>query len=393
MSTINVKIVPVEIHEHNNADKLEIAVIGGEGGFACVVGLEQFKSGDLVIYIPPDSIVPENIRTHLEQNKITIKDGRIRPIKIRGVLSEGLCLNPADWLEAQDIVLDNDVTQTLGVEKYEPPPPRGGGIFRSGMGINIHYVNPAFPKYTSIENIKKYPRVLEEGEKVVVTKKAHGTNFRCGWASKPNYKKSIWRKFKDIFNTGLPPTVDKDKQEFLVGSHNKIRHAGKAGAEIDKDIYWRAAIKYDLKNVIIRMAEMISMVEYKDTLAPHDTIIYAEIIGPGIQKNYEYGIAQGDFEIRVFDISFRGQFLSWNDVKFLCIDNQIPYAEEAYVGPWKLDVVKLAEGIDEYNGKKYTREGVVIKPVKERWDHKCGRVIFKAINPAYLLDKQNTEHH
>lgn len=392
MSTINVKVVPVDIQPHPDADRLEIAQVGGEGGFACVVGLGQFKTGDLAIYVPPDSVVPENIKTHLEKNKITIKDGRIRPTKIRGILSEGLCLSPGQWLEEKDIVEDNDVTELLGVTKYNPPPPRGGGIFRSARGINIHYNNTDFPKYTSIENIKKYPKVLTEGEPVVATIKTHGTNFRCGWADKPLYKKSLWRRFKDLFRSGPPPVVDADAQEFLVGSHNKIRFA-KADAEIANDLYWRAALKYNLKEAAIKMAEMVSMVEGKDALAPHNIVIYAEIIGPGIQKGYEYGIEQGDIEIRVFDISFRGQFLSWNDVKFLCMDNKLPHAEEVYNGPWKLDVVNLAEETDEYSGKRYTREGVVIKPTKERWHPKCGRIIFKAINPKYLLDKTNSEYH
>lgn len=392
MSTINVKVVPVDIQPHPDADRLEIAQIGGMGGFACVVGLGQFKTGDLAIYVPPDSVVPDNIRTHLEKNKITIKGGRIRPAKIRGILSEGLCLSPGQWLEEKDIIEDNDVTELLGVTKYIPPPPRGGGIFRSARGINIHYNNTDFPKYTSIENIKKHPKVLGEGERVVATVKTHGTNFRCGWADKPVYKKSLWRKIKDLFRSGPPPAVDTDAQEFLVGSHNKIRFA-KEGAEIANDLYWRAALKYNLKEAAINMAEIVSVVEGKDSLAPHNIVIYAEIIGPGIQKGYEYGIDQGDIEIRVFDISFRGQFLSWNDVKFLCIDNKLPHAEEVYDGPWSLEVTKLAEETDEYNGRRYTREGVVIKPIPERWDSKCGRVIFKAINPKYLLDKTNTEHH
>lgn len=392
MSTINVKVVPVEIQSHPNADRLEVAQIGGPGGFACVVGLGQFKTGDLAIYIPPDSVVPKPIQTHLEKNKITIKGGRIRPTKIRGILSEGLCLSPSQWLEDKDIVEDNDVTSLLGVTKYEPPPPRGGGIFRSGKGINIHYENPDFPKYTSIENIKKHPRILEPGEEVVATIKMHGTNFRCGWAAKPNYKKGLWCKIKDLFNSGPPPIIDNDRQEFLVGSHNKIRFA-KEKADRDTDLYWRAALKYNLQDAAIKMAKMVSMVERKDQLAPHDIVIYAEIIGPGIQKGYDYGIPQGDIEIRVFDISFRGQFLPWNDVKFLCMDNNLPYAEEVYTGPWKLDVVDLAQDVDEYDGKKYTREGLVIKPLKERWNAKCGRVIFKAINPDYLLDKTNSEYH
>ena len=62
------------------------------------------------------------------------------------------------------------------------------------------------------------------------------------------------------------------------------------------------------------------------------------------------------------------------------------------VGPWDFRLLKLAEAIDEYNGKVFNREGIVIRPVVERSD-KCGRVILKFLNIAYLLDKNNTDFH
>ena len=31
------------------------------------------------------------------------------------------------------------------------------------------------------------------------------------------------------------------------------------------------------------------------------------------------------------------------------------------------------------------REGIVIRPVKERYEHDLGRVILKHVNPKYLL--------
>jgi RNA ligase (TIGR02306 family) len=352
-----------------------------------------------MVDIPPDSVLPENILNHQKEHKdISIPGGRIRAVKIRGKLSEGLCLPPADWMDEKEIKEDNDVTELLGITKYVPPPPGAAGIFRSGKGINRHYNNPKFEKYTNIDNIKKYPSVLSKDERVVATVKMHGTNFRCGWVKKPNYEKSLWKKFKEFVSTiyngvaPTPPTTDKDAQEFLVGSHNVIRYA-KKDAEVDKDLYWRAVLKYDLKKVAENMAHMLGLIEYEYRPGPHDLIIYAEIIGPKIQVGYDYGIDEGDIEIRIFDIKYNGEYIGWGDVQFLCLDNKVPCAHSVYEGPWYPDLVKKAEVVDEYNGKKFIREGIVIKPVKERWDRKCGRVIFKAINPAYLLDKKNSENH
>jgi hypothetical protein len=47
--------------------------------------------------------------------------------------------------------------------------------------------------------------------------------------------------------------------------------------------------------------------------------------------------------------------------------------------------MKLADGKSEI--ASHIKEGIVIKPVKERWEHRCGRVIFKHISEAYLVKK------
>jgi len=393
MSTINVKVVKVEILDHPGADRLDIARIGGFGGYECVVTKGEFDTGDLAIFIPPDSILPENILKHQQEHKkISIPGGRIRAVNVRGKLSEGLCLPPLDWLSNKEVKEDNDITELLGVTKYEPPPPGAGSIFKSGKGINRNYDNPRFSKYTSIDNIKKYPKVLEENEQVVATVKMHGTNFRCGWVRKPNYKKSLWRRCKELFVKPKEVTIDEDIQEFLVGAHNVIRYA-KKGAELDNDLYWRAVLKYNLKDIARNMADMLALVDHTYKPGPHDIIIYAEIIGPKIQVGYDYGVGEGDIEIRIFDIKYNGEYIGWGDIQFLCVDNKMPCAHSVYEGPWYPGLVEKAEAMDVYNGKKYTREGIVIKPVKERLDRKCGRVIFKAISPAYLLDKKNSENH
>ena len=398
MSTIEVKVKKVEVFPHENADRLEVVRIDGHGGFECVVTKDEFKSGDLAIFIPPDSVLPQNILEHQQKyKKISIPGGRIRAVNIRGKLSEGLCLSPSDWLDEKDIKEEHDVTKILGITKYKPTLSSDAkNIFRSSKGINIHYNNPNFHEYTDIENIKKYPNVLKEEEPVIATKKMHGTNFRCGWVQKSNYKRTLWKSVKDllyrIWNWQKRDSViDKDIQEFLVGSHNKIRYA-KKGAELDKDLYWRAAIKYNLKDIAEKMADTLHLISYPYKEGPHDIIIYAEIIGPGIQKNYNYGL-KDDIEIRVFDIKYDGIYLDWEDVKFLCIDNKLPIVEAVYNGPWKKDLVQLAEVVDKYNNQKYNREGIVVKPIKERSDSEAGRVIFKAINPKYLLDKSNSCWH
>ncbi|MFA5024186.1 MAG: RNA ligase family protein [Patescibacteria group bacterium] len=372
MSTLEVKIVKLDVLPHPNADKLCIAEIGGPLGYHSIIGKDQFVSGDLAIYIPPDSIIPEKIESFLAAtSKIEIHDHRIRCTKIRSVFSEGLCLSPKDWLDSSKITEGNDVTEVLGIKKYEPPAPgaRLGGV----KGINHNYQNDNFKRYTDIENIKKYTRELQIGEEVVVTKKLHGTNSRFGYVLRPEKSFSRWEKIKRFFGWDVPI------REELVGSHNTIRKKNK---QYISDVYWKVNDRYKLTSIAKQLQFGMA-----------DVIIFGEIIGPRVQEGYSYGIQEGQHEVRIFDIMVNGKYVDWDCLRVCCKEFNLPMVESVYRGPWDLDVVKLASGIDEYDGKKFVREGIVIKPTIERPDKHFNRAIYKSISPEFALDKKNTSFH
>lgn len=363
MSTVTAELKRVEILPHPNADRLELARIGGEAGFVSVVGKGQFKNGDLCLYIPPDAVLPQNIMDSLAKNKINMKSNRLRAVKIRGIVSEGLCLTPKDWLPDELIFEGSDVTEYLGIKKYEPPPPKFR-LIRGGKGF---YVNENFKKYTDIERIQKVPNIFSNCAEVTVSVKMHGTNFRCGVVPK---QLLTWKdKFLKLF--GVRP------MEFLVGSHNTIRVGGES-------IYEDIAKKEEL--------EEICWAYYKHT--GKSIIIFGEIIGPGIQKSYDYGLEE--HELVIFDVLVDGRYLPWDELSHLVEAWGLQLAEEVYRGPWDFSSIsKMAESIDEYNGKKYVREGVVVKCVEGNCRASCYgiRSIAKIINPEYLLNKYNTEFH
>ncbi len=380
MSTIEAKVVAVEVLPHENAERLELVRIGGEGGWICVVGKGQFKTGDLCLYIPEDAIVTQPILDYLAKNsKIAIHGGRIRPTRIRGVLSQGLCLTAADWCKPEQIFDGSDVTAHLGITKFEPPPPRMA-IFKP-KGTNVAYHNENFKEYKGIERFQKNPKTFSPETNVEVTIKYHGTNFRSGYAKKPYL--SFWDGIKKFLR------FDYKETEFLVGSHEKIRKPTKNGKLYEgnrelfkQDLYWRAALKYDIKGI----CEKIIATTTQNGEHPKEVIIYGEIIGPGIQKGYDYGIPEGEIELRVFDIMMDGQYLPPKLVQVVCNEYRLPHVEVLHEGKWSLDLLKLAEATDEYGGKKYVREGIVIKSF-------APRNVLKHLNPAYLLDKTNSEFH
>jgi hypothetical protein len=62
MAELKVEVCKIDaIKDHPNADKLELAYIGGENGWQSCVQIGIHKVGDKVVYIPVDSILPMDV--------------------------------------------------------------------------------------------------------------------------------------------------------------------------------------------------------------------------------------------------------------------------------------------------------------------------------------------
>jgi len=119
-----------------------------------------------------------------------------------------------------------------------------------------------------------------------------------------------------------------------------------------------------------------------------DVIVFGEIFGSSVQ-DMDYGV-QGDEGYRVFDISVNGVYLDWLEVEDHCREYGIRTVPILYQGPWKcvsgvLD--EYASGLTwagEHTGRFKGREGVVIKPTRERMsDSIGGRAILKHVSADY----------
>jgi hypothetical protein len=66
----------------------------------------------------------------------------------------------------------------------------------------------------------------------------------------------------------------------------------------------------------------------------------------------------------------------------------VPTVPVLYRGPFSLQKMKeLADGNSTLTGADHIREGVVVKPVKERTHPKVGRLALKYIGIQYSLSK------
>lgn len=352
MSDLIVEVCKInKIEKHPNADRLAIATIKG---WTCIVGLDA-KEGDLVIFCPIDSVIPEKIIDE-HQLEYLRKDGRVKTVKLRGVISQGLALTlpkGSTWKEGQD------VAKELGIIKYEP---KQSQYLQINGKPTRRKKNPLFDKYTNINNIKNYNTVFKIGEEVVITEKIHGTNFRAG--NLKRYEKGLWNRIKSFFFGAY---------EFVYESHNvQINGCNRRKGFYGEDVYGKIAKKYDLANKL-----------------PKDCIIYGEIYGKNIQDlNYDLD----DIDLRVFDIKVSGEYLCFDSVTTHCHAWGLKVVPVLYKG-------KLKEGmIEKYTKGKSTiashmREGCVIKPLVEEKNLRIGRKILKSINPEYLLKKDRTDYH
>ena len=368
MSDFKVEICRIEkVEIHPNAERLDLVQLKG---WDCVTRKGDFNIGDLVLYFPIDSILPEIIETNIfgVGSKIRLDKHRIRTIKLRGCVSQGIVIKP-ETIGVHNYELGEDLTAKLGVTKYEPP-----GALPSAFGtcnkIKKRYINSNFHKYTDISNIKNYPRVFEDGEEVYISEKLHGSSFRCGWIK--NEANTLWKKIKKLF--GQLPSY-----EFIFGSRNvQLSYKNKNKYFYDSNVYAKTAEKYDLKNKL-KIGE----------------VVYGEIVGDGIQHGYGYGCRPNETDFYAYDIMMDDKWLNVVDFIDSCKIKRIPTVPFLYIGPYSkqiVDTFTTGASIQCPTGQPI-REGCVVKPLEEKINPYVGRKVLKSINPEYLLLKNNSEFH
>jgi RNA ligase (TIGR02306 family) len=360
MSSLIVEVCKIDnIIKHPNADKLSIVTCRG---WNCIVGLDQYKVGDLVVFVPPDSVIPPNLieKYNLEYLK---GHGRVGTVKLRQYISQGLILDlpEGEWKEG------DDVSTVLGITKYIPPEPPA---MRGVKQVSKKKMNPLFDKYTDIENIKNYNDVFKEGDLVCVSEKIHGSSFRAG--NLPiiiDKRQPFFYKLRLLFKK----YILKHTHEFVLGSHNVQLNSNDKENNYYKDNIWnKIAVRYNMENVI-----------------PKDYIVYGEVFGPRVQELI-YGL--DDIDMLVFDIKYKNNYVNWNTVKSLCVEWNLKTVPELYVGKFYKELISKYTNGNSVFCPTQIIEGCVIKDLNESNNPRIGRKILKSINEEYLLRKNRTEY-
>lgn len=355
-----VRILSVE--PHPNADKLDVAKILGT---TVVVAKGSFQAGQLVVYFPPNLLIPDlqalklGVQKYLKHSTypgdVFKTQCRVGACKLRGVVSYGFIIPFTEiWGHADDYPTEGaDVSVVVQAVKYEPPPPR-----QQGYGIPGGYSAPEFPqfhRYHGPENLYRYPNVLVEGEPVRITEKIHGTNSRVG-----------------VINTGGDGELYSAWQ-FMAGSNHVNR---KRPLEGQQCAYWDV---FDVPGIMGLLNDLCD--------EKHNVVIFGEIFGAGVQ-DMDYGVPVGERSYRVFDIAVDGVYLDWANLLGYCTDYGVPTVPLLYSGPYSREKVdELTYGpttVGTPQAKFKGREGVVITPLVEREAYHFGRVILKSVSADYL---------
>lgn len=317
-----VEVVRVVIEPHPNADKLEIANIFG---FTCCVQKGQFQNDELAAYVQPDSIV-DTSRPEFEFLK---GNKRIRVKKLRGVVSMGLLLKAPEGAVEGD-----DVAEYFGVTHYEPAPSGGSN---EHVRDDIPPPNIYAPKY-DVDNMLRYSRMFNPGETVVATEKIHGTNARY-----------VYHPIE---------------QKMYVGSKNQWVEQG--------DNWWWKALA---QNPQIEAF----------CIAFPGAVLYGEVFGN--VQTLRYGAVNGEYKFVAFDLMIGQQWTDFDEMRRMFE----PYGllpPIVFEGAFDYDLlISLADGntlVGGANPINQIREGIVVKPVRERYVPRLGRVHLKIVSNDYL---------
>ena len=310
------------------ADAIECVTVDG---WDVVTKKGEFQVGDLAIYLEIDSWVPTTLAPFLSKGKEprefnSVKGERLRTVKLRGQLSQGLLLPYATLGRiAQE---GEEVTEELGIQKWERPiNPRLAGLAKGNF--------PSFIPKTDQERIQNIKHVLEDREeRYEVSIKLDGSSF----------------------------TAFHRDGHFGVCSRNLELKPS------DTNAFWQVANKYLLERTLPAMGNFA---------------IQGELVGPGIQGNQENLKELELYVFDVFDIDAQTYLDSSSRYDFVETLNleQIPILFHYREAPETLEeILKLAEGPSL--NPKANREGLVFKSLRNP-NHS-----FKAISNSWLLKEK-----
>jgi hypothetical protein len=412
-STHQCEVVKVYPKVHPNADRLEVAEVGG---YSVCVGKGDFRDGELGIYIPPDSIVPqiETFRFVWEGkgyvpdsipagdatvSEVPQKYRRIKAKTLRGVISEGLLIPIPQTKEFIDQTGEcffkegDDVAKVLGITHYDPPDTTSlGGDTEAAPGKS--------------EKKRRYPKSLRGWLRFLLSKVAFWRRQVDAQEHTsldiPDYDVDAWQKFRGALIEGEEVWITEkihganSRFVYMLVDSNTMHDGNGGRMYCGSHHQWKKDLPGSAWWACLRQNPWIE--EFCHRYPGY--VLYGELVPT--QKPYMYGQKDGKYRLFAFDVfdTAARRFLShtelialtWRQVlmdgeDFISpgITDEIHWVPTIYLGPYDSTKMRaLAEGPSTVDHAGHIREGIIIKPVQERYDNRMGRVIMKLKSVKFL---------
>jgi RNA ligase (TIGR02306 family) len=328
-----------DVQPIDGADRIEVARVLN---WNVVVGKGEFKAGDKCVYCEIDSVLPdfaeyEFLRKSCYIDKNGFRGFLIKTKKMRGIISQGLVLPLTVEYGIDELAVGTDVTDILGIVKYDPPLPEClGGLAKGNF--------PSWIPSTDELRIQGTTGVLQrhKGKVFYVTEKIDGV--------------SATYYLKD--------------GEFGVCSRNLELK------ETESNTYWHIARVLDIEGKLRHFGMNIA--------------IQGEIYGKGIQRNY--GLPNQHFRVySVYDLE-KNEYLGFRDalrlVEMLGLDF-VPIIYDVLILDEDINVLlKMASEFPSAINDEFDMEGIVVRSYEESTDIELGRLSFKVISNEDLIKRK-----
>ena len=334
----------------DGADAIEAVSVQG---WHLVAKKGEFKNGDLCVFFEIDSVLPDlKTKKELAGEEVTDNDlvfefmrprkFKVKTIKLKGQISQGLAIPPSTFpqLNGMRLVEDMELTERLGVHKYDPEAEsliNGTGTkFKEGIRKTDE---------TRVQSMKKSLRKVE-GLNGYVAEKMEGSS-------------TTFYLVDDVFGV-CSRNVDVD------ANSEKL------------DDRWKLALEYKVEQL---------MRDYDAKNGIGNFAIQAEMIGPGIQGNI-YGLDKKEFRIFTFFKEREQRYSTYDELIHLIEETGLPLVpiiDDNFTITSDVDaLVELSIGNSKIANR--SREGIIIR-TKEYTE--SGEIFScKAINPNYLLKQK-----
>jgi RNA ligase (TIGR02306 family) len=400
-----------------DTERLSVATMKGKG-WKVVTGRDEYHAGDLAVYFEIDSFLKSDderyaflkdrcLKKFVSKSGNVLREGiRIKTIKLRGVISQGLLMplsafvgkeilvrnqlakpedvvaedgkpvsqeelagvyistlyylkditeeGEAPTIKEVEVGVDSDLTELLHVEHYDEvkeslQPQTGSAISADAMG---NFPSAFVPK-TDEERIQNLGDWFEKmkGRKWQVTVKADGTSCTIAYS----------------------PTIDFENPGIVCSRNLRLKNITAAGVV---PLYWQMNQKY---NILGKLAEaLVGGMEYA---------IQGEVVGPGIQKDRN---KESEFMFkcfRIWDIANQ-KFLNPNETVAFCKEFDIPHVEVLKTDfPFFDEITTMEDALKFAEGKTKEgneREGVVLKTCDDG-----PYASFKIVSNKYLMKQED----